>query len=64
VKILGTFSKQPIVRGRMHYLEFIPPTIESIRRCLDELPELAELDSLFPMNISLDAARARLERRH
>jgi aminoglycoside/choline kinase family phosphotransferase len=64
IKILGTFSRQPIVRGRMHYLEFIPPTIESIRRCLRELPEFSELDSLLPMNFSLEAARARLERRH
>src|SRR5450759_345694 len=39
IKILGTFAKQPIVRGRMHYLEFSPPTLESIRRCLEELPE-------------------------
>lgn len=64
IKILGTFSKQPIVRGRMHYLEFIPPTIESIARCLEELPEFAPLAEHFPMNFSLEAARARLERRH
>jgi hypothetical protein len=59
IKILGTFSKQPIVRGRMHYLDFIPPTLESIRRCLDELPELAELGDLFPLDFSLEAARER-----
>ena len=41
IKILGTFSKQPIMRGRMRYLDFIPPTLESVRRCLDELPEYA-----------------------
>ena len=36
IKILGTFSKMPIVRGRMSYLDFIPPTIESVQRCLDD----------------------------
>ena len=63
IKIIGTFSKQPIVRGKLHYLEFIPPTLESIARCLEELPEFAPLGRLFPMNFSVDAARAQLERR-
>ena len=61
IKILGTFAKQPIVRGRMHYLEFIPPTLESIRRCLDELPEFAALSDVLPMNCSLERARDRAE---
>ncbi|HEX9160554.1 MAG TPA: phosphotransferase [Thermoanaerobaculia bacterium] len=61
IKILGTFAKQPIVRGRMHYLEFIPPTVESIRRCLAELPEFSPLENLFPMEFSIDRARARAE---
>ena len=56
IKILGTFSKQPIVRGRMHYLEFIPATLESIRRCLDELPEYGALRDIFPL--AFDARRA------
>lgn len=59
IKILGTFSKQPIVRGRMHYLEFIPATLESIGRCLDELPEYAALRDIFPLRVDLDAARER-----
>lgn len=59
IKILGTFSKQPIVRGRMHYLEFIPATLESIGRCLDELPEYAPLRDIFPLRVDLDAARER-----
>jgi len=63
IKILGTFSKQPIVRGRLHYLDFIPPTLESIERCLEDLPEFASLRRVFPMHFSLEAARARLERR-
>lgn len=59
IKILGTFSKQPIARGRMHYLEFIPPTLESIRRCLDELPEHAALRDIFPLQFDLAAATER-----
>ncbi|MGZ8832217.1 MAG: aminoglycoside phosphotransferase family protein, partial [Thermoanaerobaculia bacterium] len=47
IKILGTFARQPIVRSRMHYLEFIPPTIESIGRCLAQLPDFAALSGLF-----------------
>jgi N-acetylmuramate 1-kinase len=62
IKILGTFAKQPIVRGRMHYLEFIPPTLESVRRCLEELPEFASLADFLPMQFSLEAARERVER--
>jgi aminoglycoside/choline kinase family phosphotransferase len=61
IKILGTFAKQPIVRGRMHYLEFIPPTLESVRRCLEELPEFAALSDLLPMNFSMERAHARAE---
>jgi hypothetical protein len=59
IKILGTFSKQPIVRGRMHYLDFIPPTLESIRRCIDELPEYGGLRDIFPLTFEPDAARER-----
>jgi N-acetylmuramate 1-kinase len=64
IKIIGTFSRQPIERGKLHYLEFIPPTLESIARCLEELPEFVSLARLFPMNFSAGEARARLERRH
>ncbi|HEX6097164.1 MAG TPA: phosphotransferase [Thermoanaerobaculia bacterium] len=61
IKILGTFSKQPIVRGRMHYLQFIPPTLESIRRCLDELPEYAALRDIFPLAFDAEAAEKRAQ---
>lgn len=59
IKILGTFSAQPIRRGRMHYLDFIPATLESIRRCIEELPEYAPLRGMFPLAFDLDAARVR-----
>jgi len=62
IKILGTFSKQPITRGRMWYLDFIPPTLESVRRCIDELPEYGALAALLPMRVSVDEARERAER--
>jgi aminoglycoside/choline kinase family phosphotransferase len=64
IKILGTFSKQPIIRGRMWYLDFIPPTIESVRRCLAELPEYRGLEGLLPMEFDPVEARARAERIH
>jgi len=59
IKILGTFSKQPIVRGRMHYLDFIPATLESVRRCIDELPGFESLRDMFPLTFDLEAARVR-----
>ena len=59
IKILGTFSKQPITRGRMHYLEFIPATLESVARCIDELPGYAALRDIFPLTFDLEAARKR-----
>jgi aminoglycoside/choline kinase family phosphotransferase len=59
IKILGTFSAQPILRGRMHYLDFIPATLESIRRCIEELPAYAPLRDMFPLAFDLDAARIR-----
>ena len=59
IKILGTFSKQPITRGRMHYLEFIPATLESIERCLEELPEYAPLRDIFPLAFDLASASDR-----
>ena len=61
VKILGTFARQPIERGRMGYLEFIPPTIESVRRCISQLPEYGALETLLPMDFSVEAARQRAE---
>ena len=61
IKILGTFSRQPITRGRMHYLDFIPATLESIVRCLDELPGYAALRDIFPLTFEPGAARKRAQ---
>jgi aminoglycoside/choline kinase family phosphotransferase len=62
LKILGTFSRQPIERGRLHYLEFIPATLESVQRCLGELQEFAPLSKAFPLQFSLDDAQRRVKR--
>jgi aminoglycoside/choline kinase family phosphotransferase len=59
IKILGTFSAQPIRRGRMHYLDFIPATLESIARCVEELPEYEPLRDMFPLAFDLETARKR-----
>jgi len=61
IKILGTFSKQAIVRGRMRYLEFIPATLESVQRCLEELPEYAALRDIFPLAFDPEAALKRAQ---
>ena len=62
IKILGTFAKQPITRGRMHYLDFIPAALESVTRCLDELPEYEALREIFPLSFDLQAARERAQK--
>lgn len=64
IKILGTFSKQPLVRGRHHYLDFIPATLDSIRRSLDELPQYAAIRDIFPLDFDLDRARGRARSIH
>jgi aminoglycoside/choline kinase family phosphotransferase len=53
IKILGTFARQAITRGRKHYLEFIPPTLESIRVAVSELPAYSSLLDVFPLDYSL-----------
>jgi aminoglycoside/choline kinase family phosphotransferase len=62
IKILGTFARQPITRGRMHYLEFIPAALESVQRCLDELPEYGALRDIFPLQFDAAAARERAQK--
>jgi aminoglycoside/choline kinase family phosphotransferase len=61
IKILGTWSKMPIVRGRLHYLEFIEPALEGVRRAIGELHDFEELRRDFPLDFSLDAARERVK---
>jgi N-acetylmuramate 1-kinase len=48
IKVLGTFAAQAVTRKRMHYLDYIPPALDSVRFCLDHLPEYSELREIFP----------------
>lgn len=50
IKILGTFAKQAIARGRRRYLAFIPETLASVRFCAAELPEYSVLLEIFPFD--------------
>ncbi len=49
IKIVGTFARQSIERERHHYLAYIPPTLESIRLCVNELPDYRDLLDAFPL---------------
>ncbi len=49
LKILGTFARQALTRGRDHYLDFIPSTLRTIERCLEALPEYGVKLEGFPM---------------
>lgn len=48
LKIIGTFARQSVERGRRHYLDHIPPALETIRLCCDELPEFRSILEVFP----------------
>ncbi len=54
IKVVGTFARQALTRGRKHYLDYIPPALESIRLCLDELPEYRPLLGGFPLEFGID----------
>ena len=58
IKIIGTFAKQSVVRGRHHYLDFIPSTLESIQFCLSRLEGFEAISELFPMEFDAEPARA------
>lgn len=58
IKIIGTFAKQSVVRGRHHYLDFIPSTLESIQFCLTRLEGFEAISELFPMEFDAAPARA------
>jgi aminoglycoside/choline kinase family phosphotransferase len=47
IKILGTWARQFLDRGKRRYLDFIDPTLESVHRCLEELPEFRKLGDVF-----------------
>lgn len=57
IKAIGTFAKQAVTRGRLHYLDYITPTLEAVDLSIRNLPEYGELRKLFPM--SFDPASVR-----
>jgi aminoglycoside/choline kinase family phosphotransferase len=59
IKTVGTFARVALARGRAGYLHFIPPALESVERCVEELPEYGELLRHFPMDFSPPAAEER-----
>lgn len=50
LKILGTFARQALTRGRTHYLDFIPSTLRTVERCLEELPQYRDSLENFPLS--------------
>lgn len=58
IKIIGTFARQSVARGRHHYLAFIPSTLESIQFCLAQLEGFEVIAELFPMEFDAESARA------
>lgn len=58
IKIIGTFAKQSVARGRHHYLAFIPSTLESIQFCLARLEGFEVIAELFPLEFDAESAGA------
>ena len=50
IKIIGTFARQSVERGRHHYLDYVPSAIETISDCVAELPAYRSLLESFPMD--------------
>lgn len=48
LKTIGTFARQAVERGRDHYLEYIPPALETVEICLSELDGWDRLEAEFP----------------
>lgn len=54
IKIIGTFARQSVERGRHHYLDYIPSALETIEDCVAELPAYQSLLDAFPMDFDQD----------
>lgn len=50
IKIVGTFARQSVERGRHHYLDYIPPGLEAMEDCVGQLPQYRPLLDAFPMD--------------
>lgn len=48
IKAVGTFARMAVVYGRGHYLDYVGPTLETARDCVETLGEWPELREHFP----------------
>lgn len=48
IKAVGTFARMAVVYGRGHYLEYVGPTLETARDCVEKLGEWPEIREHFP----------------
>jgi aminoglycoside/choline kinase family phosphotransferase len=48
IKAVGTFARMAVVYGRGHYLDYVVPTLETARGCVEALGEWPEILEQFP----------------
>ena len=48
IKAVGTFARMAVVYRRDHYLEYVAPTLETARLCVERLGEWNEIGEHFP----------------
>jgi len=51
LKALGTFGYQASQLGRTFYLDFVPPTLQYVRKHFEKVPEYAEMRKLLARHI-------------
>jgi len=49
IKAVGTFARMALVYGRGQYLEYVGPTLETARDCVEKLGEWPEIREHFPL---------------
>jgi aminoglycoside/choline kinase family phosphotransferase len=49
IKAVGTFARMAVVYGRGHYLDYVEPTLETVRDCVERLGEWPEIGQHFPL---------------
>lgn len=53
IKIIGTFARQAVERGRTHYLDYIPSALETFVECIDHLPAYRTMLDSFPIDFEI-----------
>ena len=51
IKAVGTFARMAAVYGRGHYLDYVEPTLETVRDCVEQLGEWPEIHQQFPLKL-------------